>query len=222
MPYSWYKANTTVKWIDTDTEENFKKKPNPRYETVKVEYVFNDYGFRTKNLEEFRDKKVNIALGCSFTAGVGLAESEAWPSLIEQESDIPMLNLGIGGGATDSVARILTNVAPLFDIQNVYILWPEAARFEFYHSHNILTKIPTGCDIEHIWNLDEPNSNQRLFKNYAIVRALSKLHGFKLKEFNVHDVRKIIETMSLTQLARDNAHWGHKVHQVLATIIGDK
>ena len=138
MPFSWHPKNQTRLWSGTDSPEGLVKNPNKDFwNNVAISYKYNPQGFRTHNLADYLGQTVDIALGCSFTEGVAMPVEHIWPSLIEQTTGITMLNMGLGGGATDTVARILTNIAPLFKINNAYILWPKIDRFEIYNQHDI-------------------------------------------------------------------------------------
>lgn len=212
-PHSTNYRDTVLKWSGTDSEENFKKQGNRDYAGVDIEYKLNTQGFRSQyHFPYMEGKEVNIALGCSFTEGIGLLESETWPMMIEEQTPIPMLNCGLGGASSDTVARILTGIVNRFTIQTVFILWPPIARFEFYNESEILSKIPEACDIEHVWNLDEFNSIQRFNKNQAIVRMLSNLHKFRVIEQRAEPLM----THYALDMARDNQHAGKKTHQVVA------
>jgi hypothetical protein len=205
-----------VTWSGTDTLENFKNNPDKKYSIEDVSYKYNKHGFRTKNLEEYVGKKVNIALGCSFTEGVGLPEHEVWPSLVEQATDLPMINLGLGGAATDTVARILTNVADMFDVQTVYILWPPYARFEYFEcSEGLLVMSAGEATVEHVWNLDEFNSLQRYYKNKFIVDTVAKLHGFTVVSQSWDQFDLIFREQPLTH-ARDGKHPGAPSQKIIA------
>jgi hypothetical protein len=202
-----HNENKVHSWIGTDSEENFKLNGNKKYSDVDIKYRYNAYGFRTKEFEPLVGQKVDIALGCSFTEGVGLPESEIWSTIIENQSKFPMLNLGVGGGASDTIARIACNVSSLFEIQTMYILWPPFERFEIYNEWLTKTIVPGAAEIHHVWNMSEPQVFQRTNKNKLIVNLLSKTFGFRLKDINVASYYK---TLIPDDQARDNMHWGKK------------
>ena len=215
-PYSWLPKGKTVTWSGTDTLENFKKNKDQQYTINDVDYKYNPQGFRTKNLEEYKGKKVNIALGCSFTEGVGLPENEIWPTYVEQQTEFPILNLGLGGASSDSIARILTNIIGMFDIQTVYILWPPHSRFEYFESlEGVLVMNPGQATSEYVWNLDDINSLQRYYKNKFLVETLGQLHGFNVIDQAWHDIDLIFRRFPQT-FARDGQHFGPLGQKIIA------
>jgi hypothetical protein len=219
LPYTAAPRNTTLYWDATDTEENLNKNPNRQeWMNIDIPYVYNSTGFRTYNLDLYRDKKVNIALGCSHTLGVGIAESMRWSNLIEQATGIPMLNFGVGGGTTDTVARIMTNVVSLFSVQTAYIFWPEASRFEKYYPNRpeiipIINIVSKSASIEDVWYMSKSESANRFFKNQAIVYMLSKIYNFSINEL---DSNTFFSQYGMLDLARDGSHPGPKTHQKIA------
>lgn len=218
MPHSWHPSNTTTMWSGSDTRENIQ----PNWSDISIDYRFNDYGFRTHGLKPLLSQKVDVALGCSFTEGVGLPIESVWPSLIEQDRPYPMLNLGIGGASTDTVARILTNISGLYNIQTVFILWPEASRFEQYFpdfaESPILSITPGLASIEHVWYMDQINAQQRFLRNQTIVQLLSDVHNFQVIDQTLDAATKTIPF----EPARDGCHWGFKPNQIMAELFLNK
>ena len=208
LPYSWNLKNTTVQWTGFDNITNCNKEWN-----IPISYQYNSQGFRTHDLTSYIGKEVNIALGCSHTEGIGLPIEMTWPSKIEQQTKLTTLNLGLGQGSTDTVARILTNVSGLFSINTVYILWPAFDRFEIYSRDSIESIIPNSASLEHVWYLDQFNSNQRFFKNQLLVHNLQKKYNFNLKEILPDSGWPIPG-----DLARDQMHNGPKSNQNLANL----
>lgn len=200
IPYSWYPKNATMLWCGTDQPEN----QNPDW-TVPITYNFSDQGFRTYQFDFVKHKKVNLAFGCSQTIGIGLPIEMTWPYEIEKRTGITTINLGLGGGTTDTIARILSNAAGLFDINSVYILWPSLHRFELYDNQNIKSILPNNSQIEHTWYMNEEMSLQRFYRNRNQVLTLQELYNFNLFEIDYDSDWRV-----LGDFARDQLHSGHK------------
>lgn len=250
IPYSWAPKNVTVKWSGMDHAENYRNNPRKSdWDGVDITYQYNPQGFRCPDLDKLAGQKVNIALGCSFTEGVGLPIDSAWPTLVEQQTEYPMLNLGIGGGASDSVARILTNVSGLFDIQTVYILWPPSHRLENYllldQNHKLVankvykngemivpkdtirkieTIYPMDSKLEYAWAMTDEMSEQRLFRNQLLVALLAQKFGFNLVEVTIEQVIRQCRGLPKEELdfARDGVHWGVETQKSIAKIMLDR
>jgi hypothetical protein len=217
LPYRYPFRDTKSKWSYFDDLVNFAKNRNAAdWLNIEIQYEFNSHGFRTHDLNGLLGQSVDVALGCSFTAGVGLPASMTWPTLIEQQRSQPMLNLGVAGGSTDTVARILTNISGLYQIKSVFILWPFAERFELYGNDSIKNTLPTNARDMHLWNMDEDTSEQRYRKNKNIVDMLSQIHKFSVSEYSVAEV---FDNAVQMDSARDGAHPGPKTNIRLADIL---
>lgn len=204
----------TVQWCNTDTPENLNKNSyKDDWKNTDITYIFNEQGFRTYDLVSLVKQPVHIALGCSHTLGVGMPADSIWPTLIEKSTGVTTLNLGIGGGSTDCVSRILLNVSSLYDVQTVFIAWPDLARFEKYFPNSIHNMQSHSAGTEDVWNMSDAQSSQRFYKNQAIVHVLSKMHNFLVKEVDAND---IISKYRPDQRARDGMHPGFEAHKEFA------
>ena len=220
MPYNGeYRKSFVGAWSHRDNLDNYNKNPNrDAWNDINISYVYNAHGFRCPELEGFVGGKVNIALGCSFTEGIGLPVDRVWPALLETKLECPVLNFGVAGGTTDSVARILTNISTLFDIQTVFILWPMLNRFELYLEDSIKYMQPGIADIEHTWALEGEMCIQRYYKNRLIVEQLAILYGYNVKQYTtleIIDQCRYTNRLQDTDWARDGSHWGFKTHELI-------
>jgi hypothetical protein len=196
--WSWHPKNCEEQYYGSDSLQNIDQNWQ-----IPIVYKFNPNGFRTYDFN-LNDKDINIALGCSQTLGVGLPVEMTWPYLLEKQTNTKTYNLGLGGASSDTVARLLTNISGLFAINTVYILWPSFSRFENYNNNNIEEILPNKALVEHVWYMNESNSQQRFFKNQSIVYNLQRLYKFKLHElyYDTTDWRVPGD------LARDRTHSG--------------
>jgi len=92
----------TVNWFSTDKpefyQENIKNNLVPeQYQDVTIEYTFNTQGYRTAELDTFREKEFIIAFGCSYTQGVGLHQSEIWCEQLAKLMNTQCMNLALEG-----------------------------------------------------------------------------------------------------------------------------
>lgn len=216
IPYSWNPKSTQATWSGTDTIDKFKQNPeSSKWQKIDITYNYSCEGFRTYDFNSLIGKEIDVALGCSHTMGVGNPVESIWPGLIEKSRPYPMLNLGLGAGTTDTVARILTNITGLFQINTVFILWPDFVRFEMYTDEKAHFIIPQNSLLEHTWNMDQAISEQRFYKNKLIVDLL----GHNTVNYTQG---KIFTEHQILDYARDGMHFGPETHKLIAKLFLEK
>lgn len=109
---------------------------------IKLEYKLNQYGFRTKDWTDNKDE-CYMALGCSNTLGIGTPEENRWSNLVEEHTGVTVYNLGIGGGAPDTVTRLLLGWVDEIKPTKVFVLWPNYNRWELGKSDRIALYLPS-------------------------------------------------------------------------------
>jgi hypothetical protein len=98
-------VNQTLDWLPTDTKESYEKLiQDPEHLAYFVEqgwdqpgaitYRFNSHGFRA---DEFDGGPYMLALGCSFTIGIGLPDQDTWARQTATALGLKCANLGWGG-----------------------------------------------------------------------------------------------------------------------------
>lgn len=136
-------AGTESEWWPTDTEERFQdlmQDPKHRaYFTMhgldqpkSITYRFNQHGFRDHSTHtEFSPQDNNlVALGCSFTMGIGLPWHSIWPTLVGQALDLRVCNFGWGGASSDQCFRFGEYWIPKLQPRLVVLLNPPRSRLE--------------------------------------------------------------------------------------------
>lgn len=134
------KLGKTWNWLGTDQPHlthSILSNPEKYKEFVKsgwtdnevIEYKLNSHGFRT---DEFDSSPRVIALGCSFTLGVGLHNYQTWPYLFSKYTNQPVWNLGAGSASMDTCYRILDNYLPYLNATSVILCAPDPDRVEYY------------------------------------------------------------------------------------------
>jgi hypothetical protein len=134
-----YYAGHTLEWLPTDTEESFKKliqDPKHREYFAKqgwlepgvISYRINSEGFRCNEFDS--SKPCMIALGCSFTIGIGLPVDVIWPELVGKELGLEVYNLAWGGNAIDTCFRLARYWIPKLKPTVVALLAPPRSRVE--------------------------------------------------------------------------------------------
>jgi hypothetical protein len=230
IPKTHHPKSQTVHWSGPDTLENWRKNPKPEYTETSITYSYNSYGYRTKEFNFKNNMDKILCLGCSHAEGVGLKQEDIWVSHITANfpnSDV--YNLGVGGASPDYIARVLTNTVSVFNPTHIFIIWPDASRFETCKTVLNLEDDPTLMNGP--WNLhehnkcaaDETHMYNNLQKNKLIVKLLQDKYQFELYELS-NDIE--LGTMEFNQLyqinqARDN-HYGPAQHQRIAELFMEK
>lgn len=235
MIYSWYyesspnhfnshNRNQILKWTVADSEQKFnenladptqlKKLEKYHWLDANIDYSYNNHGFRS---DPFDDRPAGLALGCSFTEGVGLHVHQTWPALVSKKLNLHLWNLGVGGASLDTVFRLLDFYIDKFNPQTVFVLIPPSARFEYADKIGIFSVMNSRCDGSHgaffkewfgqPWNIE---INKR--KNLLAIQQLCQSKNIPLI---VQDSQQnfCLETQDL---ARDLLHPGVNQQNLLA------
>lgn len=105
-----WNANRTLNWWSSDNEDAMSrhtksgdiKNMTEEQRTGTIEYKFNEYGFRGKSVNEVDDNFM-MAFGCSETAGVGSHYKDIWCSVLADELDFDLVNLGMQAHGLPSI-----------------------------------------------------------------------------------------------------------------------
>ena len=179
-------ASTTKLWHGSDTESDYKEncadlhrlrvlQKHGWYECHDLTYSFNSQGFRD---EEFDQRPATLALGCSFTQGVGLKLEQCWPRILENLLQKKVWNLGIGGMGLDTCYRLLEYWINHLNVDCVFCAVPPLSRYEVFGNNGWQSFLP-GDEI--------PNWLEGYNKNYLIFDENSELNRSK----NIRAMRDI-------------------------------
>lgn len=95
-------------------KENLKTKPdNWIYRTKKIEYNWNSYGHRSKELTEVVSDDYILFVGCSVTVGVGIALEDSFAYKLAQHLKMPYYNLGVAATGYDVITHNLNTFLTL-------------------------------------------------------------------------------------------------------------
>ena len=230
-------ANQELEWLPTDTEESYKKliqDPGHRAyfanlgwdQPGAITYKFNSQGFRA---DEFDGGPYMVALGCSYTAGIGLPDSATWARKTAQALGMKCANLAWGGYSADSCFRLAEYWVPELRPAYVCMLVPPRSRVEVLldeqdlstkqfpmevfmpQSHSSLFS-PNDHYLKH-WFLNDKNAmiNQR--KNVLAVRQLCADLNIPCTIYNAEE--HMWWSREEIGYARDYMHGGPKIHNIL-------
>lgn len=226
-------ANTVSEFMPTDTKESFEKLCQvPEYreyfrqqgwlEPGAITYAINSYGFRC---EEFDDRDCIIALGCSFTVGIGLPVESTWPQIVGKALGLVPYTMAWGGSSADTCFRLAEYWVPRLRPKAVFMLTPPPNRFELIkatgvppidnYMPNSESNSATEIDgfLKH-WHTMDENSRLNQKKNKLAIRAMCTEFDIPFYEYEAFG------HMSLSReeigYARDRMHGGAGGHAKLA------
>jgi hypothetical protein len=146
-------SRTIWKYCGSDNEDLFKKniKKCPLdwyYHTNEVNYTLNSFGYRTKNFNDVDWKNSIVIFGCSSVQGVGVDDSHTISSFLEQEMNLPVINMGIGGSSNEFHVHNVSVLLNKYPTPKAVILKQTSlARFPFYYWN--------GIHHRGLWNISE-------------------------------------------------------------------
>jgi hypothetical protein len=190
-----------------------------------ITYKFNSLGFRC---DEFDDRPCGLALGCSFTQGVGLPVESTWPYLLSGMTNTHVWNLGSGGASIETVFRIFEYSVKRLSPKFVCILLPPPSRFEFHDSDNgypILMASDLGLhqSFAKDWLSQDDNGFQNQKKTVLAIERICDLMGIPL---TINDSGNGLDNEHIAynqlDLSRDLAHRGPLYQQYHAKFMFDR
>lgn len=223
-------AGQELLWWPTDTQarcEEMMQSPEHReyfrrqgwLEPNGITYCFNQHGFRDCSTQaEFSPSDNNlIALGCSFTMGIGLAWHQTWPALVGAALGLRVCNFGWGGGSADRCFRLAEYWVPYLKPKLVVLLNPPRGRIEIVtdpetgEAHDMLpsdTGIDTGFKR---WLLADENQRLNNLKNSLAIEAICRRHGIEFLSYEADTWMS--RSRELAGYARDHFHAGPVGHR---------
>ena len=219
-------------WSGTDQEENFEqncldpKKKNKLkmlgfLEPNCITYIFNHQGFRC---DEFDDRPAGLALGCSFTEGVGIPVDDTWPAVLSGLIGQHIWNLGIGGGAMDTCFRMLDHYIDVLNPKFVVLCQPPAQRFELFDRYNnsrvfIANHFPPFTEIYKTfaeeWMANDVNTETNSRRNLLAMQFRCQKRNIPFFTFPNHpDLRKDSFGRDLVHPGVESNHlFAHKIYK---------
>jgi hypothetical protein len=183
-----------------------------------IQYRINSEGFRG---DEFDPDVPNlVALGDSFTFGIGLPEHTVWPWLLGKRLDLRVHNLALGGASADRSFALAEYWLPRLKPQRVYMATPCRGRLDIV-SENCChqTIMHNDKNVDHwgtyykSWIAEPQNSWVNNRRNEAAVAGLCHSLGIPVWIYRAD------ECFSLSReeagYARDRLHAGPPGHEFL-------
>lgn len=200
--------------IGTDTYKHcFDKKHFKNFE--KVNYTFNEIGFRTHSIRDFQRDAI-LAIGDSFTLGLGVNAHDRWTDQLEILLDHQVLNFSLNGASNDWIARKANELLQYFQPRCIIVHWSFSHRrekpFTDWHDDE-----RTECEP---FYSDEENFSNWL-KNYQSINKPRVIHSVIPNwhdDFDYQKFSNVIAPIKQIDSARDSFHYGPKTHKQIAEI----
>lgn len=127
-----------------DSEEEYLKnlRIQPEdwpYRDYSILYKYNEYGHRSKSINEIDLDNYILFAGCSHTEGVGLQVEHTFPYIVSSQLNCDYYNLSLSGSGVDVMMYNLALWINRFKKlpKALVILWPEETRFALYEGNNL-------------------------------------------------------------------------------------
>lgn len=226
-------ANTEEEFINSDDKKHFdiNSRDPVYYEYFKqhgwlepraITYKINSHGFRCDEFDTDLDSLV--ALGCSFTMGIGLPLQDTWPQLVGKALNLKPYTLAWGGSSADTCFRLAEYWIPRLKPKLVVMLTPPYARFELLTGSgtvpaevflpNSESDWPREFDsyLKH-WFTNEDNAGINSRKNKLAIMALC--NGLKIPCLIQDSNDHMSWSREKIGYARDRMHAGTRGHELL-------
>lgn len=235
--FGQYVATQELEWLPTDTKENYEKliqDPGHREYFAKlgwdkpgaITYKFNKYGYRA---DEFDGSPCMVALGCSYSVGIGLPDDATWARQTANALGLKCANLSWGGYSADSCFRLAEYWVPRLKPEYVCMLVPPVSRLELLLDEEILTNSQLPVEVfmpqsqsslfsmddnylKH-WFLNEENAKINQRKNILAVRQLCADLEIPCTILDANE--HMWWSREEIGYARDYMHGGPKIHSIL-------
>lgn len=213
-------ANLVCDTLGMDCEQHCFNPLHYRQYPHKVNYEFNELGYRTRSVSQIQGNEI-LAIGDSFTLGLGVAQSHTWPELLAKELNYPVLNFSLNGASNDWMVRKTSQLLTVFNPRCIVVHYTFSHRRERPFS-DWTDDERTEC--EPLYTHDENYQNWRRAFDYFSSLPVPVVHSF-ISDWHTQVIDyallpgKVIAPMSKIDLARDGFHYGPQTHCLLANKI---
>jgi len=224
-PLDPHKVDT--RFANTDSPENFEKhlKTQPfdwHYKTKQIEYKVNSNGYRAKEWNEIDWPNAIVVLGCSMTAGIGVAEDETITHFLSRLSGREVVNLGLSGAGLDAMMFNNVNLRKHFGKPWAVVnLWTNIDRLiEFLDHRPEYHGIWSSAKYFKEHNRSEMNPIiKSLYYNEAVRQLWKDTRTYYATFFERTSHYFECEFLEHTNTARDLLHCGRNDNRINAQLI---
>jgi hypothetical protein len=178
-----------------------------------VLYDFNELGYRHSNHLAYCGDEI-LAIGDSFTLGLGVNQSDTWPEQLSQLLDYPVLNFSLNGASNDWIARKTELLLKYFSPRCVIVHYSFSHRREGKQS-DWTDAERTLCDANHS---DQENQKNWQSNRDRLIQACgtTPLIHTAIVNWHTESIPGVL-VPAQTDWARDRFHYGPITHRQFAT-----
>jgi hypothetical protein len=206
-------ANMACNTLGLDSLEHCFDKNHYKFYPDNIVYKFNSMGYRTS--EKYCGNEI-LAIGDSFTLGLGVNIEDTWPAQLSKLLDYPVLNFSLNGASNDWIARRAGELLSFFKPKAIvihytfshrrerpFLDWPDNERTECE---------PIYTDEQNLINWQE---NFKKINMLAVPAIHSFIPNWHTTPVHCSDLNVIMPTTQV-DFARDYFHYGPVTHLQLA------
>jgi hypothetical protein len=230
-------AGKTLDWLPTDTRESYERMvQNPAHREYfaqkgwdqpgAITYRINSNGFRCKEFDE--NVPSIVALGCSYSIGIGLPLESIWPTLVGNVLGLEVWNLSWAGTSADTCFMQAQYWIPKLKPKLVVMAAPPKHRVDIITENPSLpheTYMPgmvntiTDNAIKQ-WLTNDRNADLNNARNKLAVKGLCAELKIECLTYDAHDF--FARSREEVEYARDYMHAGPLGHKMFSErIIND-
>ena len=208
-----YYVNMVCNTIGLDSLSHCINKSHYRSYPTDIVYKFNSMGYR--DIEQYSGDEI-LAIGDSFTLGLGVNAEDTWPAQLSKMLNYPVLNFSLNGASNDWIARRASELMNFFNPKAIIVHYTFSHRrerpFPDWHDNERTECEPIYTDKENLINWK---------KNFETVENLSVpvIHSFITNWHNQPidcNLSNVIRPVDQIDYARDGFHYGIQTHLKLA------
>jgi hypothetical protein len=217
-----YGIDSVAECLDKNHFENYP---------YKVEYKFNDRGFRD---EPWPSTDLNNCIWCvgdSFTMGLGSAKEHIWPYVLQEKTNIRTINVSLNGASNTWIARKTLALIETIKPKNIVVQWSYLQRRELEDKslsdeNRILSHIKTNKIIEdipltfgYIESIRELAKTNNVSVIHSFVPGYIPKNDYKVFFSKIAQIKLNFIHYKILDKARDGHHYDIKTANLLTNNI---
>jgi len=212
-----YYADLKYKTLGLDSMDHCFDKSHYTNYPDEIDYTFNEIGYRCRPVDRYQGDEI-LAIGDSFTLGLGVNQKDCWSSQLEYLLDYPVLNFSLNGASNDWMARKIKNLLTIFKPKCIIVHYSfshrrEKARVD-WHDNERTESDPVYSGEENLTNW-RMNFNQIASCGFPVIHSfITSWHNEPVNYAQLPGV--VFPPIVKRDLARDSFHYGAKTHRLLA------